>query len=152
MPSSTRNNKETQLIFSEDHASLKRSICKQKRSALININTSLSFDTRSSPSIDTTLPSTDIFHPTSINTAEENGDLRDLEGHMRNAAGQKSDAQGNVIPEPDTVASRAAEPVDGAAQTRTLADYNRPDQFYANQSAIRPPAIYKGDFELKPQY
>ena len=71
---------------------------------------------------------------------DENGDLRDQEGHLRNAAGQKLDAQGTVINEPD------------AAATRTLADYNRPDQFYANRSAIRPPAIQRGDFELKSQY
>ena len=33
-----------------------------------------------------------------------------------------------------------------------MADYNRPDQFYANRSAIHPPAIQRNDFELKPQY
>ncbi|KAL0696091.1 hypothetical protein Bca4012_063271 [Brassica carinata] len=69
MPSSTRSNKETQLLFSEDPSSLERSICKEKRFASIDINTSSSFDTRSSPSTDTTLPSIDIFHPTLIDTA-----------------------------------------------------------------------------------
>ena len=33
-----------------------------------------------------------------------------------------------------------------------LADYNRLDQFYANRSAIHPPAIQRDDFELKQQY
>ena len=33
-----------------------------------------------------------------------------------------------------------------------LADYNRPDQFYTNRSAIRPPTIQKRNFDLKPQY
>ncbi|KAL0713248.1 hypothetical protein Bca4012_020226 [Brassica carinata] len=116
MPCSTINNKENQLLFSEDPANLDRSICKDKRSASIEITTSSSTDTRiptstdtlssstdtrSSPSTDTTLPSTDIFHPTSIDTSvhtsidtqprdmvalihrqDENGDLRDQEGHL----------------------------------------------------------------------
>ncbi|KAF3599744.1 hypothetical protein F2Q69_00036860 [Brassica cretica] len=84
MPSSTRNNKETQLLFSPDPASLERSIRKEARSSSIDNNTcsSLDFvqppstktlvpstDTRSPPSIeDTHLPSTDIVHPTSIDT------------------------------------------------------------------------------------
>src|SRR5690606_30947854 len=37
-------------------------------------------------------------------------------------------------------------------QLNTLADYNRPDQYYANRSAIRLPDIQREDFELKPQY
>ncbi|KAL0711626.1 hypothetical protein Bca4012_018604 [Brassica carinata] len=84
MTSSTRSYKETQMLFSENHASLKRSIRKDKRSASIDINFSSSTDTRIplstetiSPSTDTrpststeaTLPSTDTFHSTSINTA-----------------------------------------------------------------------------------
>ena len=77
---------------------------------------------------------------------DENGDLHDQEDHLRNAAGQRIDTQGAVIPEPDTDATRAAQPVDEAARPRTLADYNRPDQFSANRSAIRPPAIQRGDF------
>ncbi|KAL0899036.1 hypothetical protein Bca101_082997 [Brassica carinata] len=84
---------------------------------------------------DTTLPSTNFAYQTSIDTPaltsidtqprdmvatlilrqDENRDLRDQEGYLRNAAGQKLDAQGTVIPEPDATA------------TRTLADYNRPD-------------------------
>ncbi|KAF3611400.1 hypothetical protein DY000_02046970 [Brassica cretica] len=85
MPSSTRSNKETQLLFSQDHVSLERSIRKEARSSSIDNNacSSLDFrqspstqalvpstDTRSSPSTkDTHLPSTDIFHPTSIDTS-----------------------------------------------------------------------------------
>ncbi|KAF3527253.1 hypothetical protein DY000_02040939 [Brassica cretica] len=85
MPSSTRSNKETQLLFSSDPASLERSIRKEIRSLSIDNNTcsSLDFcqppltqtlvsptDTRSPPSTeDTHLPSTDIFHPTSIDTS-----------------------------------------------------------------------------------
>ncbi|KAF3502343.1 hypothetical protein F2Q69_00043134 [Brassica cretica] len=93
MPSSTRINKETQLLFSPDPASLERSIRKEVRSSSIDNNTcwSLDFcqppstqalvpstDTRSPPSTDTRsppstedthLPSTDIFHPTSIDTS-----------------------------------------------------------------------------------
>ena len=35
---------------------------------------------------------------------------------------------------------------------RTLADFNRPNEFYSNRSAICPPAFQRNDFELKPQY
>ncbi|KAF2619197.1 hypothetical protein F2Q68_00039204 [Brassica cretica] len=77
-----------------------------------------STDTRSPLSTEATLPSTDIFHPTSIDTSvrtsidtkprdmvatlilvrDDNGDLHDQEGHMRNAAGQRIDAQGGFNP------------------------------------------------------
>ncbi|KAF3598150.1 hypothetical protein DY000_02021343 [Brassica cretica] len=82
MPSNTRSNKETQLLFSPDPASLERSIRKEAHSSSIENNTcsSLNFrqppltqalasltDTRSPPSTeDTHIPSPDIFHPTSI--------------------------------------------------------------------------------------
>ena len=32
---------------------------------------------------------------------DENGNMYDQDGHLRNAAGQKLDAQGNVIPDAD---------------------------------------------------
>ncbi|KAF2561265.1 hypothetical protein F2Q70_00017044 [Brassica cretica] len=81
MPSSTRSNKETQLLFSSDPASLERSICKGIRSSSIDNNTCSSLDFRQPPSKQTpvsstdtrfqlstedTLLSTDIFHPISI--------------------------------------------------------------------------------------
>ncbi|WZZ44738.1 hypothetical protein YC2023_040997 [Brassica napus] len=131
-----------------------------------------STDTRSPLSTeDTHLPSTDIFHPTSIDTKiltsidtesrdmvatlilvrDDKGNLHDQEGHLHNAACQKIDAQGAAISESDTDATGATLPVDEAARTRTLADYNHPDQLYTNRSAIRPPTI-KRDFELKRQY
>ncbi|KAF3551717.1 hypothetical protein DY000_02007239 [Brassica cretica] len=84
MPNSTRSNKENQLLFSSDPASLERSIRKGIRSSSIDNNTSLSLDsrppqstqtpvsstdTRSPPSPEDTLPSTDIFHPMSIDTS-----------------------------------------------------------------------------------
>ena len=84
-----------------------------------------------------------------ILTRDENGDLRDQEGHLRNEAGQKLNAQNEVIPEPETAPTGVVQPVEDAA--RTLADYNRPDQFYTNRSAICPPTVQR-DFELKPQY
>ncbi|KAF2574809.1 hypothetical protein F2Q70_00004045 [Brassica cretica] len=84
MPSSTRSNKETQLLFSPDPACLERSIRKEAHSSSIDNNTcsSLDFvqppstqaldpsiDTRSPPSTkDTHLPLTDIVHLTSIDT------------------------------------------------------------------------------------
>ena len=67
---------------------------------------------------------------TLILVRDEKEDLHDPEGHMRNAAGQRIYAQGAAIPEPDE-----------AAQLKKLVDYNRPDQFYTNRSAIRPPTI-----------
>ena len=72
------------------------------------------------------------------------GDLHDEEGHLRNAAGQSIDAQRAAIPEPDTDATCTTLPVDEAARPRTLAEYNRPDQFYTNRSAIRSLTIQGG--------
>ncbi|KAF3549265.1 hypothetical protein DY000_02007096 [Brassica cretica] len=84
MPSSTRSNKETPLLFSSDHASLERLIHKERRSSSIHNYTSSSIDTlqppstqtpisstdtRRPPSTEATLSSTDIFHPTSIDTS-----------------------------------------------------------------------------------
>ncbi|KAF3556181.1 hypothetical protein F2Q69_00013120 [Brassica cretica] len=89
MPSSTRSNKETQLLFSSDPASLERSIRKGIRSSSIDNNTCSSLDFRQSPSNNTrfppstedTLPS--IHRPTSsIRFRSTPGH----EGHMRNAA------------------------------------------------------------------
>ncbi|KAF2587185.1 hypothetical protein F2Q70_00035924 [Brassica cretica] len=150
-PNSTRSNKETQLLFSSDPASLERSIRKEIRSSSIDNNTCLSLDfcepsstqtlvsstdTCSPPSTEeTNLPSTDIFHPTSIDTSvrtsidteprdmvttlilvrNERGDLHDQEGHLRNAAGQKIDAQGAAIPESYTDATGTTLHVDEAA-------------------------------------
>ncbi|KAF3539452.1 hypothetical protein F2Q69_00022780 [Brassica cretica] len=88
---------------------------------------------------------------TLILVRDDNGDLHDQEGQLRNAAGQRIDAQGAAIPESDANAIGATLPVDEVARPTTLADYNRPDKFYTNRSAIRPPTIQR-DFELKAQY
>ena len=82
---------------------------------------------------------------------DNNGDLHDQEGHLRNAAGQRIYTQGAAIPEPDATTTCTTLPVDEAAQPRMLADYNRPDRYYTNRSAILPPTIER-DFELKAQY
>ena len=74
------------------------------------------------------------------------GNLHDQEGHLRNATGQKIDEQGTVIPDTDDDIA-AAQAVNEAARPRTLADYNRPDQYYEKISAIRPPAIQRKDSE-----
>ncbi|KAF3566426.1 hypothetical protein DY000_02015473 [Brassica cretica] len=124
MSSCTRSNKETQLLCLSDPASLERSIHKGIRSSSIDNNPCSSHDSRqppvsstdtsSPPSMEDILPSTDIFHPTSIDTSarttiytepqsmvatlilvrNDNGDLHDQEGHLRNAALQRIDAQG----------------------------------------------------------
>ncbi|KAF3503828.1 hypothetical protein F2Q69_00043196 [Brassica cretica] len=123
MPSSTRSNKETQLLFSPDPASLERLIRKEARSLSTDNNTSVLLDSAQPPSIQTSVPSTDsrsplstdntnlsttdIIHPTSIDipsrtsidteprdmvaplilVRDNNGDLHDQEGHLRNAVG-----------------------------------------------------------------
>ncbi|KAF2557491.1 hypothetical protein F2Q68_00016610 [Brassica cretica] len=84
MPSSTRSNKEIQLLFSSDPACLERLIRKGRRSSSIDNNPCSSLDsrqppftqtlvsstnTRSPPSTKATLPSTDSFHPMSIDTS-----------------------------------------------------------------------------------
>ncbi|KAF3510677.1 hypothetical protein F2Q69_00005947 [Brassica cretica] len=85
MPSSTRSNKETQLLFSPDPASLERSIRKEARSSSTDNNTCASLDFAQPPltqtlvpstdtrspllTEDTHLPSTDIINPTSIDTS-----------------------------------------------------------------------------------
>ena len=66
---------------------------------------------------------------------DENGNLYDQDGHLRNATYQKLDAQRNVIP--DTDATWAAQPVEEAVQPKALADYNCLDEYYANISASR---------------
>ncbi|KAF3514190.1 hypothetical protein F2Q69_00004472 [Brassica cretica] len=82
MPSSTRSNKESQLIFSPDPASLERTIRKEARSLSTDNNNSVSLDPAQPPSTQTPvlstyshsplstddkdLPSTDTLHPTSI--------------------------------------------------------------------------------------
>ncbi|KAF2539682.1 hypothetical protein F2Q70_00004284 [Brassica cretica] len=129
MPSSTRSNKEIQLLFSSDPSSLERLIRKERRSSSIDNNTSSSLDSRqplstqtpvspndicSPPLTEDTLQSTDIFHPTSIDTSvrksidteprhmvatlilvrDEKGDLHDQEGHLRNAAASSTERIG----------------------------------------------------------
>ena len=93
-------------------------------------------------------------------TRDESGGLGDLEGHLCNAAGRRiDDHQGAEIPYPEAEALQAAalEAENAAANAeaarpRTLADYNRPDQFYANRSAVRPPAFQRHNFDVKPSY
>ena len=119
----------------------------------------------------TTPPATFHTHPTSIDTPpwtsidtepqnmiaklvliqDATGNLHYQEGHLRNAAGHRIDYQGAVIPDNDADIA-AAQAVEEAARLRTLADYSRPDQYYEIRSAIRPLAIQRKDFELKPQY
>ncbi|KAF3584820.1 hypothetical protein F2Q69_00029069 [Brassica cretica] len=122
MPSSTRSNKETQLLFSPDPASFERSIRKEARSSSTDNNTCVSLDSSQPPSTQTLvsstdtcsplstdnthLPSTNILHLTSIDTPsrtsidteprdmvaplilvrDNNEDMHDQEGHLRNAA------------------------------------------------------------------
>ncbi|KAF3522267.1 hypothetical protein F2Q69_00050341 [Brassica cretica] len=108
MPSSTRSNKEKHLLFSEDHAHLERTIRKDQHSTSLDAAAFMSTDSRTHSSTDTRpSSSTDSTPRTSIDPQsqsmvaivilrqDENGNLYDQDGHLRNAAGQKLDAQGN---------------------------------------------------------
>ncbi|KAG5410968.1 hypothetical protein IGI04_007287 [Brassica rapa subsp. trilocularis] len=171
MPSGTRSNKEKDLLFSNDPAHLERTIRRGQRSTSLDATTSSSIDTQNQPSTDTrpsslidpnrsttinTTPRTSIDTVSSkmvniiILTQDENGNLYDQAGHLRNATCQKIDAQGTVIPDAD--ATGAAQRVDEDARSKPLADYNRPDKYYSNISAIRLLEIQKQNFELKRQY
>ncbi|KAF3572828.1 hypothetical protein F2Q69_00058846 [Brassica cretica] len=122
MPSSTRSNKDKHLLFSEDPAHLERTICKDQRSTSLDAAAFTSTDSRTQSSTDTRpSSSTDLHHSTSIDTTrrtsidhqsrnmvaivilrhDENGNLYDEDGHLRNATSQIQDAQGNVIPDAD---------------------------------------------------
>ncbi|KAL1188529.1 hypothetical protein V5N11_005955 [Cardamine amara subsp. amara] len=80
---------------------------------------------------------------------DEAGVLRDEEGHVCNAQGQRLDGNGNPIAHV-AIVNEEVSPV--VARERILADYNRPDKFYRNRSAIRLPTFDRNDFELKPSY
>lgn len=76
---------------------------------------------------------------------------------MCNAAVQRLDDQRVVIVDLESVVEQAANAENDAvsalavseenaqtARLRILADYNRPDQYYANIFAIRPPLFLEG--------
>ncbi|KAG5388773.1 hypothetical protein IGI04_030314 [Brassica rapa subsp. trilocularis] len=147
MPSGTRSNKEKDLLFSDDPAHLECTIRRGQRSTSLDATTSSSIDTHTQPSTDTKPSSSiDLNRSTTINTTprtsidtvsskmvniiilthDKNGNLYDQADHLRNATGQKIDAQGTVIPDAD--ATGAAQPVDEDARSKPLADYNRPDE------------------------
>ncbi|KAF3499608.1 hypothetical protein F2Q69_00043231 [Brassica cretica] len=157
MLSSTRSNKETQLLFSPDPASLECSIRKEAHSLSTDNNTSVSLDYAQPPSTDTRSPlstdnthllSSDIFHPTSndipsrtsidteprgmvaplILVRDNNGDRHDQEGQLRNAAGQRIDSQGAEIHEPDATVTGTTLPIDEAAQPKTSTRNNKETQ------------------------
>ena len=83
-----------------------------------------------------------------------NGDLHDQDGHLCNATSQRLDDHGGVIPDPDAANQQAANAEENvqAVRPRSLADYNCPDNYYANRSAIRPPTFQRNNFELKLSY
>ena len=118
--------------------------------------TNPSIDSCELPLIDTSIRTSIDTRPrdmvaTLILVRDENGDLHDQEGHMRNATGQRLDDQRDVIPDHDADATAASQAVYKAARPRTLAEYNRPDQYYGKRSAIRPLAIQRNNFELNSQ-
>ena len=148
------------MLFSEDRAHLERTIHKDQRSTSLDAEAFTSTDTCTQTSTDTRpSPSTDIPRSTSTDTTprssidpqsqnmvavvilkqDENGNLYDQDGHLRNATCQKLDAQGTIIPDAD--ATGAAQPVEKASQPRALANYNRPDEYYTNRSAIHLPEV-----------
>uniref|UniRef100_A0A0D3D6V8 Uncharacterized protein n=1 Tax=Brassica oleracea var. oleracea TaxID=109376 RepID=A0A0D3D6V8_BRAOL len=108
MPSSTRSNKEKHLLFLEDPSHLERTIRKDQCSTSLDAAAFTSTDSRTHPSTDTRpSSSTDPHRSTSIDSTprtsidpqsrsmvaivilrqDENGDLYDQDGHLRNATG-----------------------------------------------------------------
>ncbi|KAF3499700.1 hypothetical protein F2Q69_00043005 [Brassica cretica] len=106
MPSNTRSNKDKHLLFSKDPAHLEHSIRKDKRSTSIDAAIFKSTDSRTQPSTDIRpSSSTDLHRSPSIDTTprtsidpqsrsmvaivilrqDENGNLYDQYGHLRNA-------------------------------------------------------------------
>ncbi|KAF2610677.1 hypothetical protein F2Q70_00013349 [Brassica cretica] len=129
IPGSTKSNKDKHLLFSEDPAHLERTIRKEQHSTSLDAAAFTSIDSHTQPSTDTrpssssdlhcstsidTTPRTSIDHQSQNMVAivilrqDENGNMYDQDGHLRNATSQKLDAQGNVIP--DTDATGAAQP------------------------------------------
>uniref|UniRef100_M4EV82 Uncharacterized protein n=1 Tax=Brassica campestris TaxID=3711 RepID=M4EV82_BRACM len=89
MLSSTRSNKEYLLLFS-DPTRLERIIHKEKCAASIDNKSDPSTDTRELPPIDTSIRTLIDIHPrdmvaTLVLMRDENGDLHDHEGYLRNA-------------------------------------------------------------------
>ncbi|KAF2539227.1 hypothetical protein F2Q68_00021190 [Brassica cretica] len=70
MSSCTRSNKESQLIFSPDPASLECTIRKEARSLSTDNNTSVSLDSVQPPSTQTPVPSTNSRSPLSIDNTK----------------------------------------------------------------------------------
>ncbi|KAF3517846.1 hypothetical protein DY000_02060179 [Brassica cretica] len=115
MPSSTRSNKDKHLLFSEDPAHLERTIRKDQRSTSLDAAAFTSTDSHTQPSTDTRpSSSTDLHRSTSIDTTprtsidhqsrnmvaivilrqDENGNLYDQDGHLRNATVVKHEKLG----------------------------------------------------------
>ncbi|KAG5397635.1 hypothetical protein IGI04_019449 [Brassica rapa subsp. trilocularis] len=130
-------------------------------SSSIDTHNQPSTDTRPSSSIDPNCSTTiDTTPRTSIDTVsskmvniiiltqDENGNLYDQNGHLRNATCQKINAQETVIPDAD--ATGAAQPVDEDARSKPLADYNRPDDFAAKHPHPPSPFYDKIDRSVEP--
>ena len=73
--------------------------------------------------------------------------LGDPKGRVCNASNQINYKHRAAIPVGIAVVLN-----DGLEHHRTLGDYNRPDRLYTNRYVIRPPAVQRKDFELKPKY
>ena len=71
----------------------------------------------------------------------------DQKGRVCNASNQINYRHRALIPIGVAVVLNA-----GPKHHQTLGDCNRPDRLYTNRSVIRPPAIQRKDFELKPKY
>lgn len=103
MPISTGSNKEKEILFS-DPPRFERSIRKERLATSIDINSTSSTDTCERAPIDTSHSDSIDTNPRAdmvVNLVlihDEIGDLHDHEGYPRNAAGQRIDDQGTVIP------------------------------------------------------
>ena len=79
------------------------------------------------------------------------GTITDHQGRKYNAQGQRIEDDGTVIPEEQNQEGQLQQD-EPAEHERTLREHYRPQEFYTNRAAIRPPSFPRNDFELKPAY
>ncbi|KAG5384427.1 hypothetical protein IGI04_035897 [Brassica rapa subsp. trilocularis] len=130
MPSGTRSNKEKDLLFSDDPAHLERTIRRGQCSTSLDATTSSSINTHNQPSTDTRPSSSidpdrsttiDITPRTSIDTVsskmvniiiltqDENGNLYDQAGHLRNATDHDEDRSTDYSSHRSTSSAKSTE-------------------------------------------
>ncbi|KAF3497871.1 hypothetical protein DY000_02053387 [Brassica cretica] len=168
MPSSTRSNKNKHLLFSEDPAHLKRTIRKDQRSTSLDAAAFTSTDSRTQPSTDIRPSlSTDLHRSTSIDTTprtsidhqsrnmvaivilrqDENGNLYDQDGHLRNATESIDTHTASSIDsnESPTTDEHYPTSLDGK---HPVDHFTLPDQCYPNFAFQQPNKRGRDDYSI----